>query len=556
MPGKGKFSGIIISMSTNSNILYYLKEAAEKFPDRVALDMSRDNKDIRISFKSLWNRVDAFSVALREKGLKPLDRCIIMIPMSIDLYVTLLSVIKMGAVAVFVDPWIKHQQIAAFSAFAQPRAFIGIAKSHYLRLLNTKLLNIPLTISDGPTFMGIPAQYNLRSLTDQYQGDGHIYAAKEEDPALITFTSGSSGIPKGANRTHGFLTSQYKTLSQEFHYDANDIDMPMFPIFALSNIAAKITSIIPDMDFKRVSEVNAHRIIDQMRQYKVTTCTASPPFFDRLAEYINQTNRRPPTLRKCLTGGAPVNATQLKEWRKALPNVNFKIVYGSTEAEPVAHISLEERLKSANTHGGYCVGIPSSLVRCKVIKITKRGIEQNSHWQELLCRQGEVGELIVSGDHVCKEYYQNQQAFKENKLVDPSGVVWHRMGDTGYFDEKGAFWLVGRVHSTIIRQGKHHHAQLIEETVKQLVPRAQSIAALGLPDHDLQEKIVVVLNNHEKTISAGSIRQKCQQRNILVDQVLLTEEPLPLDPRHNSKIDYNLLRQRLLNGKLPIYDKA
>ncbi len=543
-------------MSTNFNILHYLKEAAVEFPDRVALNMSRGSEATTISFKTLWERVDAFSVAIKEKGLKPLDRCIIMIPMSIDLYVALLGVIKMGATAVFIDPWIKHTQIAAFCAFAQPNGFIGIAKSHYLRFLNRKLLNIPLTISDGGAFLGFPAKYNLHSLIDQFQGDNDIYAARENDPALITFTSGSSGMPKGANRTHGFLTAQYKALSQEFHYNSSDVDMPMFPVFALSNIAAKITSIIPDMDFRKVSEVNAQHIVDQMNQHKVTTCTASPPFFDRLAKYIEKANIKPTTLKKCLTGGAPVNETQLRQWRKVLPDTQVDVVYGSTEAEPVAHISLEKRLKSVSAQGGYCVGIPSSFIQSKVIKIIKGSIAENTDWQQIECIQGEVGELIVTGDHVCKEYYQNKDAFKENKIIDSSGVVWHRMGDTGYFDERKAFWLVGRVHSTIIRQGELYHAQLIEQSVKKLVPEAQKIAAFGLPDSDVQEKIFVVVEINEGLISADSISEKCQQNNVLVDQVLLTKEPFPLDPRHNSKIDYNILRQNILNSKLTIHDKT
>ena len=543
-------------MSTNFNILHYLKEAAGECPDKEALNMSLEGKETTISFRTLWERVDAFSVAIKKKGLKPLDRSIIMIPMSIDLYVALLGVIKMGATAVFVDPWIKHKQIAAFCAFAQPNAFIGIAKSHYLRFLNSKLLNIPLTISDGPTFLGLPAKYNFHSLIDQFQGDSDIYAARENDPALITFTSGSSGIPKGANRTHGFLTAQYKALSQEFDYNANDIDMPMFPVFALSNIAAKITSIIPDMDFKKVSEVDAQRIVSQMKEHEVTTCTASPPFFDRLAEYIDKTNIKPELLKKCLTGGAPVNETQLKQWRKVLPNTKMDIVYGSTEAEPVAHISLEERLKTSNAQGGFCVGHLSSFIQSKVIRIIKGSIDENIDWQQLECKQGHIGELIVTGDHVCKEYYQNKDAFKENKIIDSAGIVWHRMGDTGYFDETGAFWLVGRVHSTIIREEQLYHAQLLEQSVKELIPEAQRIAALGLPDTKVQEKIAIVVQAKERSIKAGSILEKCRQENICVDEVMLIEDPFPLDPRHNSKIDYNVLRQNILNGKLMTYDKT
>ena len=543
-------------MNMNFNILHYLKAASEECAQRVALNMSQNGKETTISFKELWDKVDRLSVALLEKGLKPGDRCIIMIPMSVDLYIVLLGIIKMGAVAVFVDPWIKHSQIAKFCAFAQPIGFVGVAKSHYLRLINRKLWNIPLTITDGNSFLGLPAKWTLRSLLNKYQGNQNIYSAQENDPALITFTSGSSGMPKGANRTHGFLTAQYKALSREFQYDENNIDMPMFPVFALSNLAAKITSIIPDMDFRKVSKINAQRIVKQMKRHKVNSCTASPPFYDRLVEYIIQTNDSPRYLNKCLTGGAPVSETQLKQWRNVLPDAKIDIVYGSTEAEPVAHISLEKRIEASNFSRGFCVGNPSSCVQCKVIKIIKDNIPPNTDWQQLISPQGEVGELIVTGDHVCKEYYQNIQAFNENKIVDCFGVVWHRMGDTGYFDERGSFWLVGRVHSTIIRDKNFYHAQLLEPAIKNIFPDAKKVAVVGISHPIMGEQIVVVITTNNDKYSARFILKNCLDKGIVVDKLLLTTESLPVDPRHNVKIDYNILLKNILSHNLKIYEKA
>ena len=94
--------------------------------------------------------------------------------------------------------------------------------------------------------------------------------------------------------------------------------MPMFPVFALNNLAVGVPSVVPTMDFRRVDRVDAAAILRQMREHGVTTCTASPPFFDRLAA-----TRQNPGLRRILTGGAPVSDAQLLAWRRAFPGTEI-----------------------------------------------------------------------------------------------------------------------------------------------------------------------------------------------------------------------------------------
>ena len=194
------------------NITTYLKANATEHPDRLALAMPNGES---VTFAELWERVDRFSVGLKARGMSPGDRIIVMIPMSIELYVALLGIIKMGAVAIFVDPWIGTRQIAKFCSFASPRGFIGIPKSHLLRLFEADLRGLPFTMTTGARFLGIPAAHSLKNLLSE-PGDGLIHESEPLDSALITFTTGSSGTPKGANRTHRFLNAQYLALKHEF----------------------------------------------------------------------------------------------------------------------------------------------------------------------------------------------------------------------------------------------------------------------------------------------------------------------------------------------------
>ena len=532
-----------MTAAAEQNVLTFLSRAAERTPDRPALIFGDRDGD-SLSFARLLERADRVSCGLRARGLRPGDRVIVMIPMSLELYAVLLGLLKLGAVAVFVDPWIGGRRIAGFSAFADPNGFIGVAKSHLLRLLSRRLRAIPLAITTGGRLLCWPARVTLDEL-ESGAGDGAIHPVTNGDPALITFTSGSSGVPKGANRTHGFLAAQHAALKAEFPYADADVDMPMFPVFALNNLALGITSVVPTMDFRRVAEVDGRTILQQMRAHGVTTCTASPPFFDRLTGEL-KFSRNPPPLRRILTGGAPVSDQQLELWRHHFPDTEIVVVYGSTEAEPVAHITAEERLNaSSDAHPetpGFCVGRPTSQVRARLVTIgSEEGGEVAPH---------AIGELLVSGDHVCRDYFRNAEAARENKILERDGTVWHRMGDTGYFDRSGRFWLVGRVHSTIVRGGALVHPQLVEQAVGTGDSRIRGVAAVGLPDADLGQRVVVAL----ETSSGEEVRAWALKRlastSFPVDDVVLLDEPLPVDPRHNSKIDYARLRARLLDGKM------
>jgi acyl-CoA synthetase (AMP-forming)/AMP-acid ligase II len=537
-------------MTSRGNVLSVLRDVAERVPNRPALITSTaDGGERRVTFAELCDRIDRVASGLRRLGLQPEERAIVMIPMSIELYVTLLAVLQIGAVAVFVDPWIGVRQIAAFAAFAEPRAWIGVPRSHLLRLLSGTLRSIPLTVTTGFRLGRLPARCGLSDLEDK-PGDGKIHPVEPGSPALITFTSGSSGEPKGANRTHGFLLAQHRALAAEFPAEEGDVDMPMFPIFALNNLAVGITSVVPAMDFRRVDKVDAKRVLGQMETHGVTTCTASPPFFDRLTAEIAAHPGEAPHLRRLLTGGAPVTDAQLRTWDRALPRTEILVAYGSTEAEPVAHLTVEERLAAVNDirprTPGYCAGQPVDRIRARLVRIHDGPIDLGPEgWAAWEVPSGEIGELVVTGEHVCRDYYRNPQAVRENKIAEPDGTVWHRMGDTGSFDTHGCFWIAGRVHSTIWRSGEPIHPQLLEQAAHGEDPRIRRVAAVGLPDAALGERVVVVLETGAGEELRDEVQARLTAAGQVVDEIRLTTEALPVDPRHNSKIDYRALRERL-----------
>jgi acyl-CoA synthetase (AMP-forming)/AMP-acid ligase II len=228
----------------------------------------------------------------------------------------------------------------------------------------------------------------------------------------------------------------------------------------------------------------------------------------------------------------------LRRWRAALPDTAITVVYGSTEAEPVASITLEQRLACEGE--GYCAGQPVDAIQARIVRIEKGPIEFTD-WEALAPQDGRIGELIVSGRHVSRDYFRNSDAVRENKIIDADGVCWHRMGDTGYMDAQGRFWLTGRVHSTILRQGRLLHAQLIEAQIAQVLPGAVRVAALGKDD-----RLIVVVQGDP----VPDATERFRAADIPVDEVRFTRRALPLDPRHRSKIDYALLEQMLTGGRV------
>jgi acyl-CoA synthetase (AMP-forming)/AMP-acid ligase II len=116
------------------------------------------------------------------------------------------------------------------------------------------------------------------------------------------------------------------------------------------------------------------------------------------------------------------------------------------------------------------------------------------------------------------------------------------MGDVVYRDQSGRLWLVGRVHTAIRRAGETLHAQVLEQAAAGHDPRIRRVAAIGRHDPVLRERVVLVV---EGDVAPADVRRRVEAAGLPVDEIVISGEPLPLDPRHRSKIDYARLRRRV-----------
>ncbi|MCF8059630.1 MAG: AMP-binding protein [Bacteriovoracaceae bacterium] len=512
-----------------------------------------------INVEDLDLLVGKIASGLKILGLKKNDKVIIFIPMSLYLYAAMFAVQKIGAVAVFLDSWARRDQMGAAVDVVSPKAIISVEKAFdYLKEVES-ISKIPLKIVAGAHTGTYSKTLEDLMGTDNY---AEAEAVESEHTALITFTTGSSGTPKGADRTHRFLAAQHYALNRHLPYQSGDADLPAFPIFSLNNLAAGVKTVIPAFDVGSPGENDALILLKQFEETLTTATTLSPSLLRALYNYCLAQEIKLPNLKRVVTGGAPVSNDDVRAMKKVAPNAEVLVLYGSTEVEPMAHIEAEEMLKddfkdtdSRLVPDGVNVGKFDSGLAVKYIKIFDGPISigKESDWENFEVKKGEVGEIIVSGEHVCEKYFNNSDATLKTKIKDNQNRIWHRTGDLGRCDQDNNLWLVGRVHNAISRNGTYLFPVRAEFVLKKS-ERIKKAAFLGIPDTEFGERTVAVYSLKEefmdkKTEVEKEAKELLEYNGIIFDQLLCVED-IPMDPRHHSKVEYGVLREYLKDQAL------
>ena len=495
--------------------------------DRVALVHEGGS----LTYGALRARVRKVAGGLAARGVGKGDRVVVLIPMSPELYVVLLAVASLGAIAVFVEPAAGVREMARAIRVTRPAAFVGIPKAHGLRLA----VDVPLAISTG----WLPGTTRL----DELDGTPPEVTLRPEDPALLTFSSGSTGVPKGATRSHGFLGAQHEALAGLLDAREGDVHLSAFAIVLLSTLVSAGTAVIPPLG-KGVDDVDGAALVRSIGALGVTVISGSPAF---LAPIIAAaTPGELASVRRVVSGGAPVPVDLCEAAGRALPeDATFLVVYGSTEAEPIATIdarAVRDETGSATRAGaGLCVGVPDPHVRLRLLAPTTAPILVGPGG--LAAREvprGEVGEVVVAGAHVNERYYRNPAAERVTKIVDEAGVVWHRTGDAAYLDDRGRLWLVGRI-ADIVRRGEAVYHPSAVEAAARSVPWVRRAALVG--DGRGGTLLVVEPVEAPRNGALASLTSHLAGRGIVIDRVEVTRK-LPVDPRHRAKIDYPAVRRQ------------
>lgn len=515
-------------MSDRFNAADLFAEAARRHPEKPALIY----KGKKVTFGDFEMAVNATAAGLLEKGIRKGDRVIVFVPMSEDLYRIVLALLRIGAVAVFLDEWVSISRLNACCRLAECRAFIGTSKSLLLAWFVPGLRQIPLRLG---------LKYDPRKTPAK------LPQTDRDDIALITFTTGSTGIPKAAIRTHGLLYEQFQALAPLIRPQPGDICMPVLPIVLLINLGAGVTSVIADFNARKPLSMKPGKVADQLVRYEVNSIIASPFFFRQLSKYLIDNDLVLNGIEKIFTGGAPVFPIEAERYRRAFPSADIRIVYGSTEAEPISSITAEEltdRQDNALARG-LKVGEVEGSASVKIIDIRDENIAvaDMKALEDREVAQGEIGEIIVSGKHVLREYLRNPDASMRNKIF-VGEQCWHRTGDSGYLDAQGRLFLTGRC-SSLVRL----HGQILPTFVFE--NHFQTLDGIEIGTILLWKgKIIAVAELRESAVR-DQAKAAISAVHEAIEEVVLIKK-MPRDPRHHSKVDYEKLKTMLTMKQLLI----
>jgi acyl-CoA synthetase (AMP-forming)/AMP-acid ligase II len=522
------------------NLVEVLLDQCRRKPDASAIIETRHGHDATTTFTGLERRSSQVAALLRRNGIKAGDPVLIFHPMSAELYAILLGVFRLGAVAMFLDPSAGRAHIERCCELQTPSALIASPKAHLLRLTSAALRRIRRKFVVGRWVPGASSLANAQNeppINDCESCDA-------ETPALLTFTSGSTGLPKAAVRTHGFLLAQHQVLHHRLKLAEGEVDLTTLPIFLLANLASGLTSVIPQGDLRSPGAVEPAPVLSQIERHHVTRCAASPAFFERLLASPLESRKKIALLRKIHTGGAPVFPRLLEALSSVAPDAKIEAVYGSTEAEPIAHLDARHITaadRSAMRGGqGLLTGLPIPEIHLRVIPdqwgraIGPFTVAEFAHMR---CSTMQVGEIVVAGDHVLKGYLHRRD--DEESKFQVGDEVWHRTGDAGKIDAQGRLWLVGRCSAKI----RDAHGEIYPFAVECVAMEHPGIRRAAFVAHAGQRLLVIESKPEFDQAAMQTLRKDLLWSS--VDKIRILGR-LPVDKRHNAKIDYPTL-QRLLD---------
>jgi olefin beta-lactone synthetase len=505
------------------NVAELLSEHARQTPKRIAILDLTQRTTRSLTFAELETAASAAARAFREAGLQPGARVLVLHPMNADLYVALAGLLRAGLVPTVCDPAAGRGYVESCCARVRPVALFGTLGAFAYCATFPSLAHVRLRF----TTRAFPGTISLAA-----RGGGAPVAERAaEDAALITFTSGSTGVPKVVVRSHALLRAQLEAIRATIPRDG--VDVATMPIVLLANLASGITSVIPGVDLRRPGAADPEHLARDIERSRATSIVASPAMLERLAGVCDSSRLQ--RLRTIVTGGAPVMPWLLDALHATVPGADIVALYGSTEAEPIADLSRAgigpDDVRAMRSGMGLLAGHPAAMASVRVIE---------NRWGTPLdvavpLAPGVTGEILVAGPHVVPGYLDGIGDAETKIRVDDA--VWHRTGDLGYFDRAGRLWLMGRASAAVCDE----RGSLNPFAVECSLSYDSAIARSALVSVR-KRRVVAAQPRAGARIDARRLRERLAWANIDEVQVV---HAIPVDSRHNAKIDYPRLRRRL-----------
>ena len=485
-----------------TNVADLAREMMTLHHDRLALVIPGDGRIQHVTFGELGKLVDRFGVGLETLNLPTGARVLLLAPPTPQIFAFVVSLLRAGHTLVTVDGRSDARRMQ--HALQEAAADVVIGSTRAIRWWPfVKALRRARRFSADATVFG------TRRLDDLLGGfdsrPTRVPAVDNGASAVIAFSSGNTGLPKRVVRSHGVLLAQHQALLDTFPLPESDVNLPGFPLAVLHNLCRGTTTVLPSADLRSMAAADVDIVLRTIREHGVTSISGAPAFVGRLATQLLDRGELMQEVQRIVVGGGPVSRRLAVAILAAFPLADARVVYGATEAEPIATAPLNEIADADPLDEGFLAGWPVSDIEIRI-----DGIEN-------------VGELLVRGPHVI-----------------PSGAPdgWHRTGDVCRLDDRGRLWLLGRAGAEVCRGDVVVHPFTVEARAAR-IPGVAASAFIAHSDAPEGELVVQLSAGASEYVVLSSARA------LLDDLTVRLIDEIPMDARHQSKVDRSELLRRI-----------
>jgi long-chain acyl-CoA synthetase len=455
------------------NLASIVTESAERDPEHIAIKLD----DFELNYQLLNEATARVAGLLRSKGIEPGDRVGIMLPNVPHFPVAFYGALRAGAVVVPMNVLLKGREVGFY--LQDPEAKVVFAWHDFADAATQGAEEA------GAEVISVkPGEFE--QMLFELEADHDVAERAGDDTAVILYTSGTTGTPKGAELTHDNLLGNVDTiLSTLIEMQPDDVVLGALPFFHVFGLTCGLNSTLKAGGMltliPRFYPDHALEIIERDR---VTIFEGVPTMYVAMLHSDKADSADVSTLRLCVSGGSAMPGEVLRSFEEKF---GCKILegYGLSETSPVASFNHPDRERKIGS-----IGTPVAGVEMKVVGEDGEEVPQ-----------GEVGEIVIKGPNVMKGYWRKDDATRE-AIKDG----WFHSGDMAKVDDEGYFFIVDRKKEMILRGGYNVYPREIEEVLYEH-PAVAEVAVVGVPDDKMGEEVgaAIVLKKGED-VSADEIK--------------------------------------------------
>ncbi len=439
----------------NENLAQNLTTSAQRYPDSPALRID----EVVITYAELDEATARVAGLLREHGIEPGDRVGIMLPNVPEFAIAYYGVLRAGGVVVPMNILLKQREVEFY--LGDPEAKLIFAWHEFADAARKGA-----AAAGAECIVVEPVAFG--QLLGNVEPVEEVVDRVARDTAVILYTSGTTGKPKGAELTHSNLAINADVSKALFSLDHEDVVLGALPLFhAFGQTCALNATVSAGASLSLIPRFAPDKALATIERDRVTVFEGVPTMFSALLHYPDRGRFDVSTLRVCVSGGAALPVEVLRGFEQAFDCIILE-GYGLSETSPVACFNHPDRERKPGS-----IGTPIEGVEMKLV---------DDHRQQAAA--GEAGEIAIRGHNVMKGYWNRPEATAE--AIDSDG--WFYSGDIARIDEDGCYFIVDRKKELIIRGGYNVYPREIEEVLYEH-PAVREAAVIGIPHAELGEEV-------------------------------------------------------------------